>query len=249
MSLYALFNQYYQVAGREFGRASLWDGERLRVIGVGDLHLTSGYLAAHEGHLYCGRSSGAGSANVHHGPALYDALSGEKIFADEREDWNNADDYTALAFVPGYVCWLVRKAVGVVWYGTSIGPNGEKDRWNTAKGQHTDRREVWLLLYSWPAFEPQQPIVLEGFHEASNCGGMCYDPATGRLYVSEVWPPEKTGNIYTGEAPRIQVYQVATDSPGPEPEPVPDEEANEHQVRIEVEGVGTFTGSGVWRKT
>jgi len=40
-------------------------------------------------------------------------------FRHERADWSPADEYTGVAFLPGHVCWLVRKDVNSEpWYGT-----------------------------------------------------------------------------------------------------------------------------------
>lgn len=249
--LCALFQEFYQVSGIDGGRVSFWDGENLVQLGEGRLKDHAGYLTSHDGKLFVGRSSGAGNADVNHGPALYevaeDTLGLIERFRHVRPDWSPADAWRGVAFLPGHVCWLVRKAVGApAWYGQATGPNGEIDKWNTSKGYHSDRYEVWLLPYSFPDFKALPPIVLDGFHEASWVGGCAYDAAKQRLLVAEVWPPKKTGSIYPGEWPRIHTYAVSATASGPvEP---PDEEANEHLVRIDVQGIGTFTGSGVWRK-
>lgn len=134
--LCGLWAEYYDIDGQDGDRVSLWDGERLVQLGSGELKQHAGYLTVHNGALWCGRSDGAGSSDVQHGPALYrvggaalPALgSGEPVkggarvlfreLRHTRPDWTNADRYTALAFLPGHVCWLVSKATGGVWYGT-----------------------------------------------------------------------------------------------------------------------------------
>lgn len=222
--LWALWQAFYDVDSPEKGRRSLWDGDRLIQIGDGDLARYSGYLTAHDDALWCGRSHGAGSAKVTHGPVLVE-LSGHAM-SDGRMngllrlrrgfiDWTNADRYTALAFLPGHVVWLVEKAVGHTWYGPPVSKEGWVDEWRDSKGYHADRREVWLLPYTWPELLERPPIRLEGFHEASDVQGMAYSEERRRLYVFERYPPKDIpGGLYTGEGPRIWVGEVSEAGPG-----------------------------------
>jgi hypothetical protein len=118
-----LFHQFYQVSGVDGGRVSFFDGERLVQLGDGELKKHAGFLTSHDGKLYVGRSSGAGNADINHGPCLYEVLPHSfgliERFRHVRPDWSEADDYTALAFLPGHACWLVSKDVAVEpWYGT-----------------------------------------------------------------------------------------------------------------------------------
>ncbi len=221
--MHALWQQDYDVDGRDGGIPALWDGTVMKKIGGGQLKLFSGYLAQHEGHLYCGRSSGAGSSSINHGPTLYKVNQYQavlRLLEDTDPSWTNADDWTALVFLPGHVCWLISKAVGEVWYGSRYSPSGLEDRWNGAKGYHTDRREVWLMPYTWPGLEKRDTIVLRDFHESARCGGLAYDEDRRRLYVHEQWPPTTSPEEgYAGEKPKIHVYSVGNDEPAPEPEP------------------------------
>jgi len=246
--LWALWNQYYDLDGTDGDRVSLWDGERLVKIADGHIKKTSGYLTAYNGDLWCGRSDGAGNPEVHHGPALY-TFSVLRNWNHDRPDWTEADKYTALAFLPGYVCFLVSKAVGPVWYGQHDMPDklpewfdpaehgfpaehwrkawkasGIVDRWQQSKGNHTTAREVWLMCYTFPLFQEQPPIVLTELHESSDVGGMAFDGVTGRLYVFEAYPPDETteSGAYRKERPHIHVYSLeAGGASEPEPEPEP----------------------------
>jgi len=99
--LWALFNQYYDLDGTDGGRVSLWDGGQFIKIADGHIKKTSGYLTAHDGALWCGRSDGAGSPEVHHGPALYSIGSFSHVhwWHHDRPDWTEADKTTALVFI------------------------------------------------------------------------------------------------------------------------------------------------------
>ncbi|HET9273701.1 MAG TPA: hypothetical protein VFO09_05490, partial [Methyloceanibacter sp.] len=107
--LWGLYQDYYDVDGRDGGRVSLWNGERLVQVGAGELKRHAGYLTTHDGSLWCGRSDGAGSADVKHGPALYRISMPllnyglESFSIPPRSDWTEADRYTGLVFLPGYV--------------------------------------------------------------------------------------------------------------------------------------------------
>lgn len=220
--LQALWNQFYDVDGVDGGRKSLWNGTDLVQIGDGRIKQTSGYLTVFDDSLWCGRSSGAGNAGVNHGPLLYQIAqdySTTEHIRDVREDWTAVDQYKAIAFLPGNVCWLVRHATGPVWYGTSIGPNGEEDVWDRSKGYHTTTREAWLLPYSWPGGEAQPIVQLEGFEEAKQVRGMVFDALSQKLYVAENWPSTLQDGAYPGEKPRVHVYQIGTVEPEPEPDP------------------------------
>jgi len=245
--LWALFNEYYDLDGTDGDRVSLWDGGQFLKIADGHIKKTSGYLTAHDGALWCGRSDGAGNPEVHHGPALYriDSLGSRYWWNHDRPDWSEADKTTALAFLPGYVCFLVSKAVGPVWYGQPDMPDklpawfdpaehgfpeehwrkawkasGIVDRWQQSKGNHTTAREVWLMPYTFPGLEEQPPIVLTEFHESADCGGMAFDAEKGILYVHEAYPPDEATErgVYPKESPRIHVYNLEVDGAG-EPEP------------------------------
>lgn len=223
--LWALWQDYYDVDGGDSGRPSLWNGEDLLEISTGSLKLTSGYLTRYGGTLWCGRSDAAGSAAVTKGPVLWEKAGDAQLpsywrryIILKRLDWTRADRYTALVFLPGHVCWLVRKAVGKVWYGGPVKDDGAVDEWGTHKGYHTNRREVWLLRYSWPGLQERSPIVLREFHESAHCGGLAYDETRKRLYVHELWPPEQDEHSYPWERPRVHVYDVEPEEPDPKPE-------------------------------
>ena len=117
-----LYQRYYQVDGKDGGRKSFFDGERLVQLGSGELKKSSGYLTSFDGSLWCGRSDGAGNAQIHKGPVLYRInpdYTLEHFPIPERPDWSPADKYTGLVFLPGHVCWLVSKDVNLEpWYGT-----------------------------------------------------------------------------------------------------------------------------------
>lgn len=224
--LHALWQQYYDVDGKDGGRKSLWNGIDLVQIGDGSIKKTSGYLTVADGSLWCGRSSGAGNAGVVHGASLFQImpdLTTKEHIRHVRDDWTAEDQYTAISFLPDHVCWLVRHATGPVWYGTSVGPNGEIDPFSSARGYHTTTREVWLLPYSWPGGEPQDVIPLPEFYDAAQCRGMVYDDVSRRLFIVEGWPPKNQDGTYAGEKPKVHVYKVGTvEAPPPEPEPEPD---------------------------
>lgn len=257
--LCGLYQEYYDLDGRDGDRVSFWDGTQLRQLGYGgELKKHAGYLASHDGALWCGRSHGAGNVDVQHGPALYRIepdLALTRFPIPPRADWTEVDRYTALVFLPDHVCWVVQKAVPTwhtdglfapIWYGQPDMPDkrpdwfrpdgvrldddsptaewreqwtvlGYKDPWSTGKGYHTFKREVWLLPYTWPGLEPQDPIVLPGFLDASQCGGAAFDPELGRLYVHELWPPATLYGAFPGEAPRVHTYDVASSEPDPAP--------------------------------
>ena len=69
-----LFQEYYDVDGKDGGRVSFFDGERLVQLGDGRLKDHAGFLTSHDGKLWVGRSSGAGSADINHGPVLYEIV-------------------------------------------------------------------------------------------------------------------------------------------------------------------------------
>ena len=69
-----LFQEYYDVDGKDGGRKSFFDGERLVQLGSGELKKHAGYLTSHDGKLFCGRSSGAGNIDINHGPVLYEIV-------------------------------------------------------------------------------------------------------------------------------------------------------------------------------
>jgi len=244
--LWALWNQYYDLDGTDGGRASLWDGEQLVRILDGRIKRTSGYLTAHDGALWCGRSDGAGNPEVHHGPALYriDSLGSRWWWNHDRADWNEADKYTALAFLPGYACFLVAKAVGPTWYGQGNMPNrkpdwfdptkygfpeehwakawqasGIVDPWQAAQGYHTTERAVWLMLYTWPGLVEKPVIRFAEFHSSAKVGGMVFDLERRLLYVHEQYPPAQDAQSHAWERGKVHVYQVeADDASDPDPE-------------------------------
>ena len=157
-------------------------------------------------------------------------------FRHVRPDWSPADDYRALAFLPGCVVWLVRKAVGApAWYGGPVGPNGEVDPFNASKGYHSDRYEAQLICYRWPLVpgDEGEIVTLQGFHESSDCTGMAFDGGTGRLYVHEGYPPDEATErgVYPKESPRIHVYNLEVDGAG---EPEPDDEPDEIPVELTI---------------
>ena len=225
-----LYQRYYQVDGKDGGIPSFWDGEQLIALGTGELKKSSGYLTSHDSKLYVGRSSGAGNADINQGPCLYEVLPDYGLierFRHDRPDWSPADDYRALAFLPGCVVWLVRKAVGApAWYGGPVGPNGEVDPFDASKGYHSDSYEARLLAYKWPIVpgDEGEILKLDGFHESSDAGGMAFDGGTSRLYVFEAYPPDETteSGAYRKERPHIHVYSLeAGGASEPEPEPEP----------------------------
>ena len=239
MKLFGLYNQFYDVDPEDTGRVSLWDSERLVQLGNGELKRHAGYLTSYDGSLWCGRSDGAGNAQIHKGPVLY------RINADgtlthfpipPRSDWTPADKTTGLVFLPGHVCWLVSKAVGAVWYGGQVSPEGLVDRWNEGKGYHTERREVWLLPYTWPGLEERPPIVLREFHESAKCGGLAYDAKRRRLYVHQAWAPPDEDPI-PWETPVVRIYEVGIGEQEPA-EPV----REMIEIRLEI-GAKTYAGS------
>jgi len=142
-----------------------------------------------------------------------------------------------------HVAWLVSKGLGDIWYGGPVSPSGKVDRYNISKGYHAERREVWLMPYTFPGLEELPPIRLAEFHESSDVGGMAYDGVTGRLYVHEGFPPDDTTEpgVYPKEKGRIHVYQVGADGAG-EPEPEPEPEPMTDEVTIHIEDVGWYSG-------
>lgn len=215
-SKWSLWQQFYDVDASDINRKSLCINHEFFQLGNGSIKKHAGYMTHYEGADWVGRSDGAGNVQVTHGPSLYrigdDDFSLTPFPIPEREDWNEKDRYTGIFFAEGHVFWLVSKATGAVWYGTAVGPNGEIDEWDKSKGYHTDRREVWLLPYTWPALELRDPIKLPEFHASAKCGGVAYDEATKRLYVHELWPPEQDSHSFPWERPRIHMYDL-----GPEP--------------------------------
>ena len=236
--LCGLWQEYYDVDGKDGGRKAFWDGKALVQLGSGRVFDTSGYLCQHEGTLYCGRSSGAGNAAVHKGPLLWEVQSTlglTKRIDYIRGDWTPADEYTAVAITGKWVVFLVSKAFGSeesgdVWYGGPVSERGYVDPWKETKGFHAHTRSVKLLVYHWPSGDWLEDMPLLDFHESARCRGMAYDPKTQRLYIAEAWPAVQDGNTSPEEQPRIHVYQWEDEPEKPPPARSP------ITVTVEVDG-------------
>ncbi len=241
----ALWQEYYDVDGRDGLRVSYWCGGKMWMLGSGRIKETSGYLAEKNGRLYCGRSTGAGNAEIHRGPLLWKLESRNggnggtwtlvKVLGDLRPDWSPADDYVGVAFTDSHVVFLVSKAIGEVWYGGPISASGAADPFSNAKGYHTDMRQVWLLPYLHTAekgYERQEPIILREFAPASACQSLVYRDLTNELLILEKWPQTKQGSIYPNESPRVHVYTEKLSDDEEPPEPPEEEEPDVLTIRV-----------------
>lgn len=179
---------------------------------------TSRYLFEHEGEIFCGRGCGAGNASSPKGPALFKfpigfPLDAEKVIVPEStpEWWSPCDEWTGACMIHGEPWFVARKDMlaSEPWYGYRDADDGRIDPWHRDKGYHCEERAVQLFNYDhgW--------ATLDQFHPASLVRGMTTDGST--LYIWEHGPVGNEGGFYSGENPKIHMYDVG-EPPVLEPE-------------------------------